>query len=196
MTVFRRDHGKRFEVLVKEGYPNYNTIETAYQMIAGVRLVFEFGNMLYGVFRKYAMDDESAFAKFARGQGPQSMYVDQNFPKWGWGVCSARDWAECSRTGVIEMRKGQNHQVLFPFPPHDERNTDFISAYMDKLRVDIRMMSDIREESLPPGLPTERFVVYMVDLHAIANEVQPVYYHGAGFFAVKEVLTFPYIALA
>ena len=196
MTVFRRDHGKRFEVFVKDNYAEFNTVETAYQMIAGVRLVFEFGNMPYGVFRKFAMDSESAFAKFARGQGPQSMYVDKNFPKWGWGVCSARDWAECSRTGVIEMKKGQNHQVLFPFPPRDDRNTDFINAYMHKLRTDIRVMTDMREELLPPGLPTERFVVYMVDLHAIANEVQPVYYHGAGFFAVKEMLTFPHVALA
>ena len=38
--------------------------------------------------------------------------------------------------------------------------------------------------------------MYMVDLHAIADEVQPVYYHGAGFFAVKELISFPYIALA
>ena len=94
------------------------------------------------------------------------------------------------------MDNWQNHQVLFPFPPLDDRNTDFIAAYMDKLRDNIRVMSDIREDLLPPGLPTERFVVYMVDLHAVANEVQPVYYHGAGYFAVKEIITFPYIALA
>ena len=87
MTVFRRDHGKRFEVFVRDDYQSFTTIDTAYQMIAGVRLVFEYGHMPYGVFRKFAMDDESAFATFARGQGPQAMYVDQNYPKWGWGVC-------------------------------------------------------------------------------------------------------------
>ena len=183
-------------MFVKEDYKTYKTKETAYQMIAGVRLVFEYGSMPYGVFRRIAMDEESAFTKFARGQGPHAVYVDQNYPKWGWGVCSAHDWAEYSRTGVIEMRWWQNHQVLFPFPPRDERNTDFIAAYMDKLRDDIRVMTDIREDLLPPGLPTERFVVYMVDLRAMANEVQPVYYHGAGFFAMKEIITLPYIALA
>ena len=196
MFAFRRDKGNRFEVFVKHDYQQWTTKEEAYMMIAGVRLVFEYGSMPYGIFRKFVVADESPFAKFARGYGQITDYVDKNFPKWGWGVCSVNDWKRYSQTGIIDLESWQNHQVLFPFPPHDDRNTNFIATYMDKLRANIRVMSDVREELLPPGLPTERFVVYMVDLHAIADEVQPVYYHGAGFFAVKELISFPYIALA
>ena len=88
MFAFRRDKGNRFEVFVKHDYQQWTTKEEAYLMIVGVRLVFEYGSMPYGIFRKFVVADESPFAKFARAFWTGPGLRGQELPQVGLGPCA------------------------------------------------------------------------------------------------------------
>ncbi|CAE7854929.1 unnamed protein product, partial [Symbiodinium necroappetens] len=195
--IARRDHCIRFEFfhagISSDGIPNF----------VGVRAIYGFGMNSFSSFRKFMKSADSPFTPIAAdsydANNRHMNACDRNHPSYGWLYVSMREFMGHMTDDKIIPSKGSLFTTLLPFSPASDKGNAWTEAYMKSRRKPRReTLSDdaLGVTAMKEGASSNRMVACAIDLHICARFLNRIYYHGAGYYAIKDNIPIACMALA
>ena len=172
----------------------YSAIDSnGVHQFVGVRAVFGFGPDSFNRFRAMVACPDGPFVQLATDTSNSRATrrprdVARNYPSYGWGCATMREMGFMADS-KIAAPKGQLFLTLLPFPPNRGMNNAWEQVYLDARRNpgrDTLHFSAKNKCTLPEGKGSDRLIVFAVDLHMYASGINPVSYHPAGCYALKD----------
>ncbi|CAE7815329.1 unnamed protein product [Symbiodinium sp. CCMP2456] len=195
--IARRDHCIRFEFfhagISSDGIPNF----------VGVRAIYGFGMNSFSSFRKFMKSADSPFTPIAAdsydANNRHMNACDRNHPSYGWLYVSMREFMGHMTDDKIIPSKGSLFTTLLPFSPASDKGNAWTEAFMKSRRKPRReTLSDdaLGVTAMKEGASSNRMVACAIDLHICARFLNRIYYHGAGYYAIKDNIPIACMALA
>ena len=133
LEVARADLNRFFEFF-------YSSIDDDHiPQFVGVRAIFGFGPDSVGRFRQMTASQDGPFVHLAKDtSGSRAQRrpreVAQNFPSYGWGCATMREFMGFITDSKIAAPKGQLFLTLLPHPPNCDANNSWEEVYLEARR--------------------------------------------------------------
>ena len=130
LEVARTDLNRFFEFF-------YSSIDDDHvPQFVGVRAIFGFGPDSFGRFRQMTASQDGPFVHLAKNtSGSRAQRrpreVVQNFPSYGWGCATMREFMGFMADSKIAAPKGQLFLTLLPHPPNCDANNSWEEVYLE-----------------------------------------------------------------